>query len=85
MRPLLKKELLRVSLQWAQRLFFTAAVVLLGYCGFVVADGRPQTAAAREAIPIRQAHTPDQELGPREASQPPSFVNRASDLSLLRL
>ena len=38
MRPLLKKEPLRASLQWAQRLCFTAAVLLLGYCGFVVAD-----------------------------------------------
>ena len=38
MRLLIKKEPLRLILQWTQRLFFASAVLLLGYCGFVVVD-----------------------------------------------
>ncbi len=38
MRVLLKRKALSGSLQWIQRLFFACAVLLLGYCGFVVVD-----------------------------------------------
>jgi sortase A len=38
MRILVKKKALRGMLKWTQRLFFAGAILLLGYCGFVVAD-----------------------------------------------
>jgi len=38
MRLFVKKEPLRGLLQWAQRLLFACAILLLGYCGFVVVD-----------------------------------------------
>jgi sortase A len=38
MRVLVRKGLLTGILQWARRLFSTAAILLLGYCVFVVVD-----------------------------------------------
>jgi len=38
MRFPVQKKPLRTILQWAQHLFFAGAVLLLGYCGFVVSD-----------------------------------------------
>jgi sortase A len=38
MRVVIRKALLRRTLQWTQRLLFTGAALLLGYCGFVAAD-----------------------------------------------
>jgi sortase A len=38
MRILVNRKALRGILKWTQRLFFACAVLLLGYCGFVVAD-----------------------------------------------
>jgi sortase A len=38
MRLVFKREPLRRALQWAQRGFFACAVLLLGYCGFALAD-----------------------------------------------
>lgn len=38
MTLLVKRKPLGRILQWAQRLFFTSAVLLLGYCGFVLVD-----------------------------------------------
>jgi sortase A len=40
MRVLVRKGLPRGILQWGQSLFLAAAVLLLGYCAFVVADAR---------------------------------------------
>ncbi len=39
MRVVVRKALLKRSLQWSQRLFAAAAILLLGYCGFVLVDG----------------------------------------------
>jgi sortase A len=38
MRVVIRKALLKGALQWAQRLLAAAAILLLGYCGFAVAD-----------------------------------------------
>jgi sortase A len=38
MKILLERKALSGILKWAQRFFFACAVLLLGYCGFVVAD-----------------------------------------------
>jgi sortase A len=38
MRILLKRKALSGILKWVQHLFFAGGVLLLGYCGFVVAD-----------------------------------------------
>ena len=38
MRVLLKRKALSGILKWTQRFFFACAVLLLGYCGFVVGD-----------------------------------------------
>lgn len=38
MRVSVRTGSLKGILQWAQRLFFAAAILLLGYCGFVVVD-----------------------------------------------
>ena len=38
MRLVFKKESLRRFLKWAQRGFFACGVLLLGYCGFALAD-----------------------------------------------
>jgi sortase A len=38
MRVVIKKALLKWTLQWAQRLFAAAAILLLGYCGFAEVD-----------------------------------------------
>ena len=38
MRISFKRKALSGSLKWTQRLFFAGAVLLLGYCGFVVGD-----------------------------------------------
>ena len=38
MRLIVKKEPLRRILKWAQRALFACAVLLLGYCGFALAD-----------------------------------------------
>jgi sortase A len=38
MRVLIRRESLKRTLQWSQRLFFAAAILLLGYSGFVVLD-----------------------------------------------
>ena len=38
MKVVVRKALLKGTLQWAQRLFAAAAILLLGYCGFVLVD-----------------------------------------------
>ncbi len=38
MRVVVRKALLRGTLKWAERLFAAAAILLLGYCGFVWVD-----------------------------------------------
>ncbi len=38
MRVAVKRGTLRAILRWSQRFLFGAAILLLGYCGFVVAD-----------------------------------------------
>lgn len=38
MKLLLRKETLKRTLRWAHRALFVCAVLLLGYCGFVLAD-----------------------------------------------
>jgi len=38
MRLVVRKEPLRRILKWAQRVLFTCAVLLLGYCGFALVD-----------------------------------------------
>jgi sortase A len=38
MRLLVQKKPFKAILHWSQRLFFAGAALLLGYCGFVVAD-----------------------------------------------
>ena len=38
MKVLVKRRPLKIVLRWTQGLFFTAAIVLLGYYGFVAAD-----------------------------------------------
>ena len=38
MRVLVQKAPLRRTLQWTQRVFLCAAILFLGYCGFVLAD-----------------------------------------------
>lgn len=38
MRVAVKRGTLRAILRWSQRLFFGAAILLLGYCGFVAVD-----------------------------------------------
>ena len=38
MRVRIKRGLLKGILQWAQRLLFATAILLLGYCGFAMAD-----------------------------------------------
>jgi len=38
MKVVVRKALLRGTLQWIQRLFAAAAILLLGYCGFVLVD-----------------------------------------------
>src|SRR5271157_5382201 len=38
MRLVFKKEPLRQMLKWGQRVLFACAVLLLGYCGFALAD-----------------------------------------------
>jgi len=38
MRVAVRRGPLKSILQWAQRLLFAVAILLLGYCGFVVAD-----------------------------------------------
>ena len=38
MRLVVRKEPLRRILKWAQRALFACAVLLLGYCGFALAD-----------------------------------------------
>ncbi|SRR5579871_1294621 len=39
MKVVVRKALLKGTLQWAQRLFAVAAILLLGYCGFILVDG----------------------------------------------
>ena len=39
MKVVVRKALLRGTLQWIQRLFAATAILLLGYCGFVLVDG----------------------------------------------
>jgi sortase A len=38
MKVVIRKKLLRRILQWTQRLFAITAILLLGYCGFVLVD-----------------------------------------------
>jgi len=72
MRLIVRKEPLRRILKWAQRALFACAVLLLGYCGFALADAwvfqrresrdldrqlRAQRAAS-EAIPQPESATP---------------------------
>ena len=38
MKAVVRKALLKGALQWFQRLFAVAAILLLGYCGFVLVD-----------------------------------------------
>src|SRR5579862_3626105 len=38
MRVVIRKALLKGSLQWTQRMFAGAAILLLGYCGFAQVD-----------------------------------------------
>ena len=38
MRVVIRKALLRGTLKWAERVFAAAAILLLGYCGFVWVD-----------------------------------------------
>ena len=38
MRVVIRKAFLKGALQWTQRLFAAAAILLLGYCGFVEVD-----------------------------------------------
>ena len=38
MRLLVRKESLRLAVRWSQRALFAGAFLLLGYCGFVMAD-----------------------------------------------
>lgn len=39
MRVIIRKEPLRRILKWSQRVLFACAILLLGYCGFALADG----------------------------------------------
>lgn len=38
MRILIRNTTLRLALQWSQRVLFASAIILLGYCGFVLVD-----------------------------------------------
>lgn len=59
MKVLIKTTRSRLALQWTQRVLFTTAILMLGYCGFVLADTwifqRRESAALARFVPAERA------------------------------
>ena len=62
MKILVKKHSARWALQWAQRALFAGAIVMLGYCGFVLVDTwifqARESVALEQFVPTNNTSTP---------------------------
>jgi sortase A len=88
MKILVKKTSLKLFLKWTQRLLFTGATVVLGYCAYVLADtwmfqGRETQVLERQLYDARKARvTGDQ--GQTSASTAPASLVTTSPRGTLK-
>ena len=81
MKLLVRKETLGRALNWAHRVLFVCAILLLGYCGFALADSWVfQRRESRELDRLmRDRHVASQGTAQTESSTAPKSAPAAAD------